>query len=126
VNGTAEDVFVFLAHPDNLPRWAVGFCQSVRPEGDHWIVKTAHAEVPLWVDADRERGTIDFRMQPSAGADIVAYSRVVPNGDAALYTFTQFQVPGMPDAVFEGQVRALRHELDVLKGLFAASRACPA
>jgi RNA polymerase sigma factor (sigma-70 family) len=38
---SAEDAFAFLAQPENLPRWAVGFARGIRREGDEWIVRTA-------------------------------------------------------------------------------------
>ncbi len=65
-------------------------------------------------------------MRPAPGAEAVASSRVIPAGpDAAAYVFTQFQAPAMTDEVFEGQVRALRDELVVLKSLLAARASCP-
>jgi hypothetical protein len=48
---------------------------------------------------------------------------VLPRGDGAEYVFTQFQAPGMPDAVFDGQVAALAHELVALKALLEVE--CP-
>ena len=30
IDGHAEQVFDFLADPTNLPKWAVGFCHSIR------------------------------------------------------------------------------------------------
>ena len=38
---SAEEAFAFLAEPENLPRWAVGFARGIRREGDTWIVQTA-------------------------------------------------------------------------------------
>ena len=56
---------------------------------------------------------------------MAAFSRVLPNAAGAEYVFTQFQFDGMPPEVFEGQVRALTEELNVLRSLIAASLACP-
>jgi hypothetical protein len=49
------------------------------------------------------------------GVRVTAYSRVTPAGAGSVYTFTQVQAHGMPDDTFDGQVRALRHELVALK-----------
>ncbi len=77
------------------------------------------------VVADEVRGTIDFHMTVTPGVEAVAYSRVIPNDLGAEYVFTQFQLPGMPDEVFEGQRAALTEELAILPILFRAQAACP-
>jgi hypothetical protein len=120
-----EEAFAFLAEPENLPRWAVGFARGVRRDGDGWLVQTAQGEVPVRVAADAARGTIDFHLGVAPGVEAVAYSRLVPNGSGAEYVFTQFQVPGMPDEVFAGQRAALAEELALLPILFRARAACP-
>ena len=120
-------VFSFLADPRNLPFWAVGFCRSIRPvDDDQWLVTTASGEIPIRYETNEAAGTIDFRFSPAAGIGAAAFSRVVPNGDGAEYIFTQFQFDGMPNDVFESQVRALVEELHVLRGLIQARSACRA
>jgi hypothetical protein len=88
------------------------------------MVTTATGEVAIRYELNQAAGTIDFRFSPVSGLEASAYSRVVPNGDGAEYTFTQFQFAGMPNDVFEGQVRALADELQVLRGLIHARNAC--
>ena len=122
---SAEEAFAFLAQPQNLPRWAVGFARGIRRDGDAWIVQTAQGEVPVRVVADAERGTIDFHMGVAPGLEAVAYSRVVPNDMGAEYVFTQLQLPGMSDEVFAAQRAALAEELAILPILFRAQVACP-
>jgi hypothetical protein len=118
--------FDFIANPETLPLWAVGFCRRIRREGAGWIVTTAQGDVPIRYETDRARGTIDFHFSPAPGVEVAAFSRVVPNGDGAEYMFTQFQTPGMADAVFEAQVSALGEELRVLGSAIRARAACPA
>ena len=120
-----EEAFAFLAEPENLPRWAVGFARGIRRECDDWIVQTAQGEMPIRVVADALRGTIDFQMLVAPELEAVAYSRVVPNGSGAEYAFTQFQLPGMTDDVFAAQRAALAEELAILPILFRAQVACP-
>ena len=119
-----EEAFAFLAEPENLSRWAVGFARSIRREGDDWIVQTAQGEMPIRVVADAVRGTIDFQMRVAPGLEAVAYSRVVPNDSGAEYVFTQIQMPGMTDEVFAAQRAALTEELASLPILFRAQVAC--
>ena len=121
----ADSIFQFLADPENLPRWAVAFAHGVRREGDGWVVRTANGDVVVRVEADARLRTVDFHMAPAPGVEAVAYSRVLPNDHGAEYVFTQLQSPSMPDAVFDGQVRALAEELRVLQSLVRARMACP-
>lgn len=116
-------VVEFLSDPDNLPRWAVGFAKAVRQTPDGWIVETGSGDVPIRIAADAVAGTVDFRMTPAPGLDVLAASRAIPRGPATEYVFTQFQAPGMPDEVFEKNVAALGHELTVLKALLEVE--CP-
>jgi hypothetical protein len=122
---SAEEAFAFLAEPENLPRWAVGFARGIRREGETWIVQTAQGEMPVRVVAAAAHGTIDFHMGVAPGLEAVAYSRVVPNDPGAEYVFTQFQLPGMADEVFAAQRAALTEELAILPILFRAEQACP-
>jgi hypothetical protein len=119
-------VFAFLADPQNLPLWAVGFCRRIRydDEAGRWIVTTAEGEIPIRYAIDRSAGTIDFHFSPAPGVEMMAYSRVVPNSNGSEYIFTQFQAPGMSDAVFESQLHALAGELVVLRGVLHARAAC--
>jgi len=122
---SCEEAFAFLAQPENLPRWAVGFARGIRREGNAWIVQTAQGEMPIRVVADALQGTIDFQMRVAPGLEAVAYSRIVPNDSGAEYVFTQFQLPGMSDEVFAAQQAALAEELAILPILFRAQVACP-
>jgi uncharacterized membrane protein len=126
IDGPVEQVFDFLADPANLPKWAVGFCHSIRRDGDHWMVTTAGGEVSIRYVTDRELGVVDFYISPAPGIEAAAFSRVLPRGGGAEYVFTQFQAPGMPDEVFTGQVHALLEELRILQSLIRARAACSA
>jgi hypothetical protein len=128
IDAAATAVFEFVADPQNLPCWAVGFCRAIRRDSealDRWIVTTAQGELPIRYVTDPALGVIDFYLSPAPGVEAGAFSRVVPNGEGAEYIFTQFQAPGVPDEVFDTQVHALVEELHVLRSLIAARRACP-
>ena len=123
IDAPAGRVTRFLADPANLPRWAVGFAKAVRQEGGRWRVRTGAGEVALRIDADPARGIVDFVISPAPGVELLAASRVIPRGAGCEYTFTQFQAPGMSDEAFRMSVKALAHELSVLKALMEV--ACP-
>ncbi len=126
INIDHRTLFEFLADPNNLPRWAVGFCRAIRRDGDYWFVQTSQGEVAVRYVTHADLGVVDFYLSPAPGIEVAAFSRVVPNGDGAEYVFTQFQTPGMPDEAFEAQVSALKEELVVLRALMHAQAACPA
>ena len=111
----------FLSNGANLPRWAVGFAKSVSAADDWWRVTTGSGEVDLRIDSDERTGVVDFVM--ARGVEIVAASRVIPRGRASEVVFTQFQGPGMSDAMFEKNIQAVGHELRVLKSILEVE--CP-
>lgn len=123
IDANPKKVVNFLRDPQNLPRWAVGFAKSVREEGGGWYVETGNGEMGIRIDADEIRGTVDFWLTPAPGVEVLAASRVIPRGDGSEYVFTQFQTPGMPDDAFTKSVKALEHELTVLKAI--AEVECP-
>lgn len=123
IQAKSDKVMDFLADPENLPRWAVGFAKSVRQDGDRWIVTTGGGEMGIRIVAERSLGVLDFYMSPAPGVEGMAASRVVPAGDGVEYVFTQFQPQGMPDDIFAKNVQALAHELTVLKALLEIE--CP-
>ena len=123
IHASREKVVSFLADPQNLPRWAVGFAKSVRREGDRWVVVTGGGEMGIRITAEPRIGVVDFYMSPAPGVEALAASRVVPNERGVEYVFTQFQAPGMPDDVFAKNVQALAHELTVLKAVLEVE--CP-
>ena len=124
----AAEVFAFVADPENLPRWAVGFCKAIRRDSDRagrWIATTGGGDLPIRYVTDEARGVVDFYFEPRPNVEVAAFSRVLPNAAGAEYVFTQFQTAGMPDDVFESQVRALIEELQVLRALIVARLTCP-
>jgi hypothetical protein len=123
ISAAPAKVVDFLAAPDNLPRWAVGFAKSVRQEEGRWLVATGGGDMEIRIDADSRSGVVDFAMRPAPGVEVSARSRVVPNGRGCEYVFTQFQNPGMSDEVFEHSVEALKHELVMLRALLEVE--CP-
>ncbi len=123
IRAAAQDVHAFVSRPENLPRWAIGFCKSIRRDGEGWRVDTGHGEVGLMIAGDEASGIVDYRMSPSPGVDSVAYSRVVPVGNEAEYVFTMHQDPTQNDEAFAAAHRALRDELRFLRTLVEP---CPA
>lgn len=123
IHAVPERIVEFLADPENLPRWAIGFAKAVRRDQERWVVETGAGEMEVRIEADARVGVVDFLMHPAPGVELAARSRVVPNGRGAEYVFTQFQASGTSDDVFELSVKALQHELTVLRALLEVE--CP-
>jgi polyketide cyclase/dehydrase/lipid transport protein len=129
IDAPPDHVFDFVSDPENLPRWAVGFCRAIRRDPtatDRWIVTTAQDDVPVRYVAERSLGVVDFVLSPAPGTEVTAFSRVLPSGTGAEYVFTQLQPAGMPDDAFDAQVHALIEELQLLRAHLHARAACPA
>jgi hypothetical protein len=110
-------VFDFIANVENLPKWAVVFCRSLRREGSRWIVTTADGDMAIRYAPDPKTGLIDMYVTVAPGVEAPAFSRVVANGEGSEYVFTFFQPPGLPDEDFRSQTEALKKELGVLRRL---------
>lgn len=120
IDAPLDDVFAFISELENLPKWATGFCRSIRREGDRWTATTSQGEVAVEVVSDAKLGVVDFHISPAPDVRIVAASRVIPNDRGSEYIFTQLQQPGMSDAIFEQQRHALDEELVLLKQILEA------
>lgn len=123
IHATPEAAVNFLQDPENLPRWAVGFAKAVHKHGDGWIVVTGSGEMAVRVSAEPALGVVDFFLSPAPGVEGCAASRVIPSTSGVEYVFTQFQAPDMPDEIFDKNIKALEHELKVLKALLEIE--CP-
>jgi hypothetical protein len=124
IRSPADAVFAFVADPVNLSRWAIGFAKDVKADADVWLVTTGDGEqVSLRPVTDEALGVVDFHMVMPGGVESVAWSRVVPRGEGSEFVFTQVQVPGMPDELFDRFVETVEHELTTLKALMEVE--CP-
>jgi hypothetical protein len=123
ISATPRRVVEFLADPRNLPRWAVGFAKGVREDEGRWLVTTGAGEMGLRIEADVASGVVDFVLSPAPGVEVLAASRVVPNGAGSEYVFTQFEAPATKDGEFEKSKAAVAHELTVLRALLEVE--CP-
>jgi hypothetical protein len=114
-----EDVFDFLADVENLPRWATEFARELRREGEDYKVVNGLGEFFFTIRADRESGVIDMFAGPTKDEMALFPTRAMslPDGRTA-YTFTMFQGPGMPDALFEAQHASLQREFANIERAF--------
>lgn len=110
-----DDVFRFLAEPRNLPTWAPGFAQEVRPDDDDWLVTSGAVELRIEMPTSAEHRTVD--MVPVADRTVGAFMRVVPNGEGSECLFTMSFPAGTPDAAVADQMAAIATELETICSL---------
>lgn len=115
-----DAVFDYLADVEHLPEWATEFARELRREGDDHKVVNGLGEFFFAIRSDPASGVIDMYAGPTKDAMAVFPTRAValPDGRTA-YSFTMFQGPDMPDALFEAQHASLRREFANIERVFA-------
>jgi uncharacterized protein YndB with AHSA1/START domain len=106
-------VIEYLADPHQLPLWAPDFAESVRADGDQWVISSGGGEARILVRVDREHGTVD--LLAAAEPRIGAFSRVVPNRDGSEFLFTLLFGAGTPEADIERQMATVERELQTVR-----------
>ena len=110
-------VFEYVRVPENQPTWAVNFVRSTRPTtGGRYVMETPAGAMVYRVEADPQRGAIDFIID-GPGGDSILPARVVPHGRGAIFTFTITRTPDMNDQAWEAGMRGMDEELVNLKRL---------
>jgi hypothetical protein len=95
-----------------LPQWAPNFAETIRPDGEHWVVND---DLRIDLRVVRELGTVDILRveRPPRGA----YTRVMPNGDGSEYQFTLFFPETADEAAVEAQMAVVEEELRAVRAL---------
>ena len=114
------EAYDFLSDPENLPRWAGGFCLSVERAGGEWVVTTTQGPMRFRFVERNAFGVLDHTVRDAAGTEFHNPMRVIPNGTGCELAFTLFQLPGMSDAQFDADAglveRDLRRAKAILEG----------
>lgn len=114
-----NEVFAYLADVENLPRWATEFARELKVEDGRHKVVNGLGEFFFRIEADPETGVIDMLAGPSEDELALFPTRVVGLGaETSAFTFTMFQGPGMPDALFEAQHASLLREFENIEREF--------
>ena len=116
--------FEVISNIENLPKWAVVFCQGLERRGGRWWVKTPGGELLFKIDADSKTGVVDMSVGPSEDQLQLAPGRIVglPDG-RSLFLFTLIQYPGLSDEAFRAQcVPLVEREFPELKRLVEGAK----
>lgn len=115
----APRAFALAASMDDLPRWATRFCQSLRREGERWIVTSPQGDVLFRLEPDPERHTVWHCVDTGTG-ELRMPLRVVPHGPGALLLFTIHHPPAVEETAFAQQCDWVDEELGRFKALVEA------
>ena len=114
----AEEAFLFIADPAQLPQWTSAFVSVHKGRA---LMRTPSGEVDIELDvqASPEHGTVDWRMGFPDGSVATAFSRLVEiDPKHCVYSFV-LTPPPIPLEQLEGalnvQSRTLAEELRKLK-----------
>jgi hypothetical protein len=115
-----ERVFEYMSDIRNLPEWATEFARELHEEDGEYRVVNNLGEFVFEIRADERTGVIDMYAGPSREQLAVFPTRAVrlPDGRTS-YSFTMFQGPGMPDALFESQHASLKREFENIEAILS-------
>jgi len=121
IQAAPDQVHAFLAEPENLPRWAPGFAQAVRADGDEVIVSSQGQDVRMTMVSSLESRTVDM----TTGTDrrLGLFVRVLPNGDGSECVVSVAFGDNTPDAVVAAQMTVVAEELTAIRSLTEAGKA---
>jgi hypothetical protein len=117
----ADEVYAFLAAPENFPKWASGLGRSFQPlEGGEWLAETPMGRLRLRFSPRNPWGVVDHWVLPAEGEAIYNPMRVVANGDGAEVVFSLFVRAGMSDDEVTRDADWIGRDLAALKRLLEA------
>lgn len=129
INLPWRKVYDFAADPANLPKWALGFVQTIEQADGAWVAATTTlGKVKVRFAPRNDLGVLDHDVETASG-NFHNAMRVVPNGEGAEVLFTALQFDGMTDAQFESDLDIIRADLNKLRTLLehgAGHSAAPA
>jgi hypothetical protein len=117
INLNAEDVYNFVAAPENLLRWASGLGNSIKQIEGEWVAEGPEGPVKVRFTERNDFGILDHWVIPKPGTQIYIPMRVIPNGSGCKLIFTLFRLPGMSDEKFAADAEWVMRDLTSLKNL---------
>lgn len=118
-------VYEFARNPENLPRWAPGFCHSVKRLEGRWVVESSIGPVTFTFADANPCGVLDHTVEMASGERFYNPMRVIANGEHSELLFTVFQTAGMSDVQLEQDAAVVRGDLETLKRLLESGASSP-
>ena len=110
-----DDVYEYLATPENFSQWAAGLGNGVRFVDGAWIANTPRGAITIRFSKRNKFGVVDHYVITKPGVEIYVPMRVVVNRAGSEVLFTLFQQPEMTDEEFEADAILVQRDLETLK-----------
>jgi hypothetical protein len=111
-----QEVYAFLADPENFPKWASGLGHSFRHVGGmEWLAETPMGPMRLRFSEPNRHGILDHSVVPETGEPMHNPMRVFANGEGSEVVFSLLQRPGMSDEEFARDAEWVARDLQALK-----------
>jgi len=117
IRRAAQDVYDFVAAPQNLAAWASGLGQSPALVNGEWVAQTPQGLVRIRFVERNAFGVLDHWVYPAVDNAIYIPMRVIANGDGCELVFTMLRAPRMSDEKFEADAAWVMRDLNALKNL---------
>ncbi|WP_035157362.1 SRPBCC family protein [Cohnella thermotolerans] len=108
-----DEVYEYIANPENFPAWANSFCLGVRKAGDGWVAETREGPMSLRFADRNGYGILDHYLKKPSQRELLNPMRVVPYGSGSKVIFTVFQ----RDESFVLHFRDAEKDLQTLKNV---------
>jgi uncharacterized membrane protein len=117
IDRPADEVYAFIANPENLPRWAAGLSGSIKNINGDWIAESPMGRIKIEFVVKNDFGVLDHSVTLPSGATVYNPMRVIANGDGSEVVFTVYQRPEMSAEMFTEDANAVAKDLETLKTL---------
>jgi uncharacterized membrane protein len=117
IDRPADEVYEFVSHPENLPRWAAGLSGSIKNVNGDWIAESPMGRIIVKFAERNDFGILDHDVTLPSGDKVNNPMRVFPNNDGSEIIFTLYKRPGVSERMFAEDVKAVAKDLEKLKTL---------
>lgn len=112
-----NDVYAFMAKPENMPLWASGLSSGLTQDGEEWVAPGPLGNARVRFAPANAFGVVDHLVALENGVTVHNALRVVPNGDGAEVMFTLLRQADMSDEQFAGDAEWVAKDLAALKSI---------
>jgi len=114
---SSDEVYAFIANPENLPRWASGLSGSIQRVGSDWIAESPMGKIRIKFADRNSFGVVDHDVTLSSGMVVYNPMRVLKNNEGSEVVFTLFRQPQMSDEQFAQDAAWIKKDLATLKSI---------
>lgn len=117
INRHANDVYAFIANPENLPQWAAGLATSVQKTAtpNIWLVSRGGVQASVRFTEKNKFRVADHYVTNGTNPEVYIPIRVLEHNAGSEVVFTLFRLPGMTDDEFKRDMGAVQKDLETIK-----------